>query len=39
MSIKQFFQENKYAYFSNVITKEEAKSLSDNLFKRKKKVF
>jgi hypothetical protein len=36
MSIKQFFQENKYAYFSNVITKEEAKKLSDNLFKRKK---
>lgn len=36
MSIKQFFEENKYAYFSNVITKEEAKSLSDNLFERKK---
>lgn len=35
MSIKQFFEENKYAYFSDVITKEEAKKLSDHLFKRK----
>lgn len=36
MSVRKHFLENRYAYFSNVISKQEAKKLSDNLFKRKK---
>jgi hypothetical protein len=36
MSVRKHFIENRYAYFSNVISKQEAKKLSDNLFKRKK---